>query len=108
MLPRIFKGYNVKLDQADNGLTLVRLASENQYDGLITDNNMEGGDGVDALEQIRSLGINTPALFTSGRVDQDLRDRVMRISNVYMLNKPFDLLDLSNKIKEVWPKYFQN
>jgi len=42
------------------------LRAENDYDLVIADISMPGGDGDEVAAQVRKLGCNTPMLFMSG------------------------------------------
>lgn len=63
-----------------------------QFDLIVSDLNMPGGDGVTLAETIRRTS-NVPIIFVTGFRD-DFKHRLRLIKNVTTLRKPFNSQDL--------------
>ena len=91
------EGYQV--DIADNGLSGLKLAQENQYDLLILDWMLPQKSGLEITQQLRSQSINTPVLFLTAKDTID--DRVLGLdagADDYLV-KPFELRELLARVR---------
>ncbi|HOJ96389.1 MAG TPA: PAS domain S-box protein [Methanospirillum sp.] len=59
--------HQFKTDMAGSGTEALALVSENQYDAIVSDYQMEDMSGIDLLKRIRARGDNTPFIIFTGR-----------------------------------------
>ncbi len=63
--------------RVDSELTL-RHALKKHWDIVITDHNMPGFSSEDALEVVKSEGLDTPVIIVSGTIGEDIAVRAMK------------------------------
>jgi CheY-like chemotaxis protein len=103
------------LNQAGCGVTVARNGTEmlsdllkaalNQFPGepfdlLITDQQMPGCTGLEALARLRSIGYAMPALLITAFPDSEVRVRADRLRAV-VLAKPFAVAELQDAVDRV-------
>jgi len=91
------QGYQVNV--ADNGLTGLELATQQDYDLIILDWMLPHHSGVEICQELRSLGTTTPILFLTAKDTVD--DRVIGLdagADDYLL-KPFELKELLARVR---------
>jgi DNA-binding response OmpR family regulator len=80
------RGYSVTTfgsgSELFNGLTLAPC------DCLILDVNLPGDDGFEILAKLRRAGVQTPAIFMSGRASAATRVQAVRANAVAYFDKP--------------------
>jgi DNA-binding response OmpR family regulator len=59
-------------------------------DAIVTDVRMPGCSGLSVAEGLRANGWPTPIVVISAFGDDDMRGRVERMGNAWLLEKPFD------------------
>ncbi len=95
------KGYTVI--EAHNGQSaLDYLKKEGQeIDLMITDVVMPKMDGPTLMKYVKELALDLKVIFISGYTEDNFRKSLENDSNVCFLAKPFNLKELSAKVKEV-------
>ena len=99
MLKKAVQSSGLEAEVSNSGETALELLQNKRYDLILMDINMPGIDGFQAVERIRSQGIQTPIIIISGRQEE--------IDTLYGLNigaddyftKPFSPITLTAKIK---------
>jgi DNA-binding response OmpR family regulator len=71
----------------------------NNYDLLITDNNMPRMSGVELIHKLRSEGVNLPVILVSGTIPAGYSNGDPRSELAAMLLKPFTADELLGTIK---------
>ncbi len=92
-----FNKYDV--DVAYNGEEALNKVKEDNYDVIVMDIMMPVMDGLTALKQMRSIGVNTPIILLTAKAQVD--DKVEGLdsgANDY-LTKPFDKKELLARIR---------
>ncbi len=90
-------GYTVVT--AENGEdALIRLASMEQLDLLLTDVVMPQMDGPALVEEVRKSRPELPVLFMSGYAEEQLRQSIS-IPNVGFLPKPFSVTQIADAVQ---------
>lgn len=93
----IFSGYDT--DVAYNGKDAVNFAKDNNYDVIVMDVMMPIMDGIEAVTEMREIGIDTPVILLTAKSQID--DKVEGLdagANDY-LTKPFDKKELLARIR---------
>ena len=87
------------VDCAANGRQAVNLFTDNQYDVIVLDVMMHGGDGLSACRRLRELGCTSPILFLTAR--DTLEDKLCGFdagADDYLV-KPFYMSELTCRIQ---------
>ncbi len=90
------RGHDV--DLAYDGLTGLKLATENDYDALVLDWMLPQWDGVSICKQLRKNGDETPILILTAR--DSTADKIFGLAagaNDYMI-KPFSMRDVESRL----------
>ena len=89
------------LDYAGDGVTGLRLASQNSYDVVVLDLMLPGMDGLEVCRVLRGRGDRTPVLMLTAR--HETADRVAGLdagADDYLV-KPFELDELLARMRAV-------
>lgn len=96
---KILINHNYDVDIVFDGLEVMEMVKENNYDCIILDIMMPNMNGIEAVKEIRNLRINTPIIMLTAR---DLvEDKVYGLdigANDY-LTKPFEKDELLARIR---------
>ena len=96
---KILINHNYDVDIVFDGLEVMKMVKENNYDCIILDIMMPNMNGIEAVKEIRNLRINTPIIMLTAR---DLvEDKVYGLdigANDY-LTKPFEKDELLARIR---------
>ena len=98
-LVHIFELNHYSVDGVDNGIEAFDFALTGEYDGLVLDIMMPGMDGVTLLKELRSRGINTPALFLTARTEVGQRIEGLDAGADDYLPKPFSMGELLARVR---------
>ena len=93
----IFSGYEVEV--AYNGEEAINKVKNNVFDVIIMDIMMPIKDGIEALKEMREMGVHTPVILLTAKSQID--DKVEGLdagANDY-LTKPFDKKELLARIR---------
>jgi len=92
--------HGVKVHLYGSAEEFCRQAAPLPIDCMIIDLDMPGISGLDLLEQLRTDGVITPAMFLTGRpIMQDVRSAAQRLSAV-TFEKPMLPQELISAVKE--------
>lgn len=80
------RGYNVSV--AENGAIALDIIKRNSPDLVITDIGMPEMDGLELLQQLRSMGDNLPVLIFTGHATVDTAVRAMKLGALDYMLKP--------------------
>tara|TARA_R110000868_G_scaffold366839_1_gene629791 strand:- start:42192 stop:43862 length:1671 start_codon:yes stop_codon:yes gene_type:complete len=101
---QILEKANLVVDVANDGLMAVDKVRDNNYDVLLMDIQMPVMDGYTASKEIRKFNTNVPILALSASVFQEVKDKMLESGMNGFIFKPFDPIDLLNKIEEIVDK----
>lgn len=90
------QGFSV--DYAADGITGLRLATDNAYDVLVLDLMLPGMDGLDVCRRLRAARVDAPLLMLTAR--DTLADKLSGFdcgADDYLV-KPFDLEELAARL----------
>ena len=85
-------GYDV--DTAEDGEAAWKALQTNDYDLLITDNNMPKLWGTELIERVRDDGMTLPIIFASSLLPVIDQRQKHHIHNVHFLEKPVSVARL--------------
>ncbi len=79
------QGYHVDLiNNIRDALTFIQVTN---YDLIVSDKHMPGGDGDVLFRQMKLMEINIPVIFQSGGLCEDERVELLSLSPVAVLDK---------------------
>ncbi|MFW6201612.1 MAG: response regulator transcription factor [Gemmatimonadota bacterium] len=98
--------YNLELEgyevhHAEDGEEGLRLARSVRPDLVVLDLMLPGIDGFQLLRTLRTDGVTVPVLILTARGEQDDRIRGFRLDADQYLTKPFDLLELLERVRSL-------
>jgi CheY-like chemotaxis protein len=95
-------GYNVRTaSSGQKALDIVKQGSD-RIDCLLLDFTMPGMDGLETMQQVRSLRPDARIIITSGYTRQQIEDRFARIGPPDdFIQKPFEMKTLQEKLDRV-------
>jgi CheY-like chemotaxis protein len=80
------------------------LDPASKVDVILTDNNMSGKTGIEAIKFLRSLGDKTPAIVMTGRHgEKELMLEIERLG-IVCLKKPFTMAEIELEIEKIRKK----
>ncbi len=86
------------VETCKSGQDAIYLAGSHDYDVLIFDRMVEGVDGLKAIKILRSMGVQTPALFLTAMTGVDDRVDGLEAGADDYLAKPFATRELLARI----------
>ena len=97
-----------EIDSACNGKEGLDLYNKKQYDIVITDISMPKMNGIEMLENIRSLDTDVPIIYTTARTESEHLLKAIELNVNHYVLKPIDSEDVINRIQIVCEKkYYQ-
>jgi CheY-like chemotaxis protein len=92
-------GYSV--DIVANGKEAIQRLEEYNYDIVVTDLNMPEVNGVELLKRMREMKIFPPVIVISAYLSEyRLEEDLYRDAFIRCINKPFQMEDILNVVKE--------
>ncbi|MFM6928477.1 MAG: response regulator [Bdellovibrio sp.] len=88
LMEHFLKKYDVKIDQASNGLEAIGKISENQYDVVLMDIQMPVMDGHTATQYLRAQGITIPIIAVTAHAMKEDKERSLEAGCNDYLTKP--------------------
>ena len=76
---------------AENGERGIQLLSENRFDAVITDLDMDHVTGYDVVQTVRNRGQFIPIIVISGDGSSESEDKALRFGATEYLRKPFQI-----------------
>lgn len=99
MLYKVIRGNGIEADTAASGEEALQKMETNRYDLILLDVNMDGMDGFEVVETLRSRGIETPVIIVSGRKEDYDTLYGLDIGADDYITKPFNPITLGAKVK---------
>lgn len=90
---------NWTVDAAVDGDTGLRLASENEYDVIVSDIIMPGASGLEICRHLRDAGLKTPILLLSALGHTDDKVTGLEAGADDYLSKPFEFRELLARLR---------
>jgi len=94
----------VKIDEATGGKQALQLICENDYSVVICDFMMPEMDGFELFEEVKTrctLNNMPPFIFLSANKQKEVAEQGLRIGAMDFMTKPYDLVELIFKIKNL-------
>lgn len=100
LLQSVFAAEGAKVTLAENGAKALEICRNQQFDALITDVRMPGGDGISLIRKLKAEATEIPFFFVCSGFN-DLGGTTLTdlgISKVF--DKPFNLREMLFTVKE--------
>lgn len=81
---------NIMVETAETAREALQRIAQHDYDAIITDVKMPGMDGLQLLNEIRTLRPDTPTLLITGHGEHDLALQALRGGAYDFIQKPID------------------
>src|SRR5438309_4852744 len=102
-LARAFRMAGHEATVCDNAARALELVKAQRFDLIFSDVVMPGKDGISFLEDLKTLGVSTPAVMISGQANIEMAVRATRLGAVDFLEKPLSteklLVTVENTVK---------
>jgi PAS domain S-box-containing protein len=99
---KFLKQWKIDFDIADNGQKAVALSAEHDYDLILMDLQMPVMDGIAATREIRKLpGYHFVPIVALTAASLETKDDAYQVGMNDFLIKPFNPVELYNKIKKI-------
>lgn len=90
-LKEILELEKYQVEEAVDGLDCLVKLKQNEYDAIILDIKMPKMDGMEALDKIQSLAVDTPIVMISGHATIDTAVEAVKKGAYDFISKPPDL-----------------
>ena len=94
-----YSGYQV--DAAGDGAAAWDAIQNENYDLIVTDNNMPNMTGIELLQSLHEAGMSLPVIMATGTIPQDELDRHPWLQIDATLLKPYSYDELLATVKNV-------
>ncbi len=99
-LRRAFEAAGYTVDMAANGKEAIQKVEENNYDIVVTDLEMPELNGMKMLMRMREMGISLPVIVISAYLSENVIKESLHKGAFRCLDKPFQMEDVLNVVKE--------
>ena len=93
--------FGMKVHPFAEGRRALRLLEDSdspQFDLVITDINMDGMDGFDVINRVKSIKPSLPVILMTGEATLDFAIRAMRLGAANLFQKPLTIRELVNSV----------
>ena len=101
MLARILVEYGFDVMLAADGNDAIDQLRRHHFDLLLLDLMMPKLDGFAVLEKLETAGIESPPILVASAASQQLVQRLPSGSVAGVIGKPFDVIDLVNRVRDL-------
>jgi two-component system, NtrC family, nitrogen regulation response regulator NtrX len=102
-LSRAFRLAGHEATVCDNAARALELAQSQPFDLIFSDVVMPGRNGLELLEDLRSVGVTTPVVMMSGQAHIEMAVKATRLGAIDFLEKPLStdklLLTVENALR---------
>ncbi|WP_303970455.1 response regulator transcription factor [Sporosarcina ureae] len=95
-----FEGFQV--EEAENGEEAFEKIQSNQYDVILLDYMMPRMTGLELLERLQPLKLETPVIMLTAKAQQADQDAALAKGASYFMPKPFSPHELIELVKSLF------
>ena len=96
----------VELDEAEDASMLIRMASQGEWDIIVSDLVMPHGGGLAALKHLQGNRPELPVIIFSTYPAEQYASRVLDAGAIAFVGKDQLATDLADRIREALPHHF--
>jgi len=90
-LKEILEFENCQVEEAESGSQALQILGQKTFDLIFSDIKMPQMDGIELLEQIKKIGIDTPVVMISGHGTVETAVGAIKLGAFDFIEKPLDL-----------------
>ena len=90
-LKEILEFENCQVEEAESGIQALQQLGQKSFDLIFSDIKMPQMDGIELLEQIKKMGIETPVVMISGHGTVETAVGAIKLGAFDFIEKPLDL-----------------
>ena len=87
--------------QAETAAGAIKAFREAKHDLVLLDISLPDGDGLSVLRDMREIDPSARVLIVTGNAQKKLREQVMEMKALGVLQKPFDAKELSAQLDQI-------
>lgn len=95
-----FEGFQV--EEAEDGEEAFEKIQSNQYDAILLDYMMPRMTGLELLERLQPLKLETPVIMLTAKAQQADQDAALAKGATYFMPKPFSPNELIELVKSLF------
>ena len=99
MLYKVIRSNGLSAETASSGEQALKALAAKKFDLILLDVNMQGMDGFEVVQRLRSRGVRTPIIIVSGRQEDYDTLYGLDIGADDYVTKPFNPVVLGAKVK---------
>ncbi len=86
---------------ANDGITGLEMAMNNQFDAILLDVMLPGKDGFSILKELREAGVSTPIMMLTARGGTEDRVQGLDLGADDYMPKPFNFVELAARLRSI-------
>lgn len=86
---------------ANDGITGLEMAMNNQFDAILLDVMLPGKDGFTILKELREAGVSTPIMMLTARGGTEDRVQGLDLGADDYMPKPFNFVELAARLRSI-------
>lgn len=92
---------NYELDFASSGQEAVTKVSAKAYDALLLDLKMPEKDGLETLEEIKSISPGIKVIIVTGYQSVETAAKCVKLGAIDYITKPFESAEVKEKVSKL-------
>ena len=92
---------NYELEFASTGSEAVEKIKTSPFDCILLDIKMPGKDGLETLEEIRTISPDVKVIIVTGYQSVETASKAVKLGAVDYITKPFESGDVKEKIERI-------
>lgn len=101
LLSEVLTDHGYSVATATNGYDGIKKAEELNPGVILIDMKMPGMDGIEALRELKTLGMSNRAVVMTAYGELDLVNEAKNIGAYAYITKPFDIVALCKMVQEI-------
>ena len=101
VIKEIFEKAGYDVDEATNGRTALKMIREYDYDCVVSDIRMPGGDGFELVQNIFKMTGKIPKIFMITGFSEVTPAKALELGIECIFEKPFEMRKLLKAIEDV-------
>lgn len=105
LLHELFKSSGYNTHAAANGVEALEKVKNESPDVVILDMKLPGMNGIEILQKLKKVSPQTKVVMMTAYGEEDMIQRALDLGAVCYFFKPFDVIQLKQKISEILEAY---
>ena len=100
MLNDVFTLSGAVVEEAENGKRALEKIRNSNFDAVVSDIRMPGGDGIELAANIQSMNSAKPLLFVCSGYNDMSQEMVKKLDIKKVFEKPFDIENMVQTVAD--------